>query len=89
MTGTKAALDLLCGSASECAITELDIAGAASKDYNEVIQACLDVDNCIGITEWGVGDSQSWRSSSTPTLFDTSFKPKAAYSGLVSLINSS
>ena len=51
VSGTQAALELLAGSVSEVAITELDITGAAPSDYEEVVNACLAVDKCIGITE--------------------------------------
>lgn len=84
--GTKDALALLCGAASECAITELDIAGAAPGDYEKVVQGCLGVENCVGITEWGVTDAQSWRASSDPTLFDASYSLKPAYTALLKLL---
>ncbi|KAK4923632.1 hypothetical protein LTR49_009187 [Elasticomyces elasticus] len=86
VTTTQAALELLAESVDEVAITELDIAGAAATDYEEVINACLAVDKCVGITEWGVSDSQSWRPNENPLLFDGSFEPKAAYTSLLSLL---
>lgn len=50
VSGTQDALELLASSVSEVAITELDIAGAAASDYEEVVKACLAVEKCIGIT---------------------------------------
>jgi endo-1,4-beta-xylanase len=47
----------LCAAAPECAITELDIAGAAPSDYLKAENSCLNVSNCVGITSWGVTDS--------------------------------
>lgn len=52
-SGTAAALKALAAAAPEVAITELDIAGASAADYEAVTQACLDLDNCVGITAWG------------------------------------
>lgn len=83
--GVAAALQSLCAVASECAITELDIKGAAVADYEAAVQACLDIENCVGITVWGVSDKDSWRSANTPLLFDSSFKPKEAYTALCAI----
>ncbi|KAF2846889.1 glycoside hydrolase family 10 protein [Plenodomus tracheiphilus IPT5] len=77
-----AALKSLCDVVDECAITELDIKGAAAADYKTAVGACLDVENCVGVTVWGVADPDSWRAKDTPLLFDGSYKAKEAYNGL-------
>ncbi|KAF2450598.1 glycoside hydrolase family 10 protein [Karstenula rhodostoma CBS 690.94] len=81
-----AALKSLCAVASECAITEMDIKGAAVSDYKTAATACLDLDNCVGITVWGVSDKDSWRKESNPLLFDANFQAKDAYNGICSLL---
>jgi endo-1,4-beta-xylanase len=71
-------------------ITELDIEGSGSsqaQQYQGVVQACLAVTRCAGITVWGIRDSDSWRASGTPLLFDGSGNKKAAYTSVLNALN--
>ena len=74
---------LAAANVKEVAITELDIKGAAASDYLTVMNACLQVSKCVGITVWGVSDKDSWRPGDNPLLFDNNYQPKAAYNSLV------
>jgi endo-1,4-beta-xylanase len=75
-------------------ITELDIRiptpadstelAQQASDYRKVLDACLAVAGCRGVTTWGVGDADSWIPSVFPgqgaaLLFDESYARKPAY----------
>ncbi|MFI9816382.1 endo-1,4-beta-xylanase [Saccharothrix variisporea] len=68
-------------------LTELDIAGAGSTQYSNVVQACMAVARCTGITTWGIRDSDSWRASENPLLFDRSGNKKPAYDSVLAALN--
>ena len=64
----------------------MDIAGAAPDEWVTVVKACVDIPNCVGITVWGVRDTDSWRAQNSPLLFNAAYGTKPAYSALVATI---
>ncbi|MFG2109652.1 endo-1,4-beta-xylanase [Micromonospora chersina] len=71
----------------DVALTEVDVTNASTTQYAGLTQACLNVPRCIGITVWGVRDSDSWRSSESPLLFDGGGNKKAAYNSVLNALN--
>lgn len=72
----------------DVAITELDIQGASGTTYANVTNDCLAVPRCLGITVWGVRDTDSWRAEHTPLLFNGDGSKKPAYSSVLNALNS-
>ncbi len=72
----------------DVALTEVDVTNASTSQYGGLTQACMNVSRCIGITVWGVRDSDSWRSSESPLLFDGGGNKKAAYTSVLNVLNS-
>ena len=72
----------------DVALTEVDVTNANTTQYAGLTQACVNVPRCVGITVWGVRDSDSWRSSESPLLFDGSGNKKAAYTSVLNVLNS-
>jgi len=68
-------------------ITELDIQNAPANTYRAVVEDCLAVPRCNGITVWGIRDSDSWRSEQSPLLFTSGGAKKAAYDAVLAALN--
>lgn len=86
------------------AITELDDrmpvpASAANlaqqaTDYANVVNSCLAVTGCVGVSQWGVGDPDSWipgffSGYGAATMYDDNYQPKAAYNATVTALGGS
>ncbi|MBA6436997.1 MULTISPECIES: endo-1,4-beta-xylanase [Streptomyces] len=71
----------------DVALTELDIQGAPATTYANVTNDCLAVPRCLGITVWGVRDTDSWRAEQTPLLFNGNGSKKPAYTAVLGALN--
>jgi endo-1,4-beta-xylanase len=71
----------------DVALTEVDVTNASTSQYAGLTQACVNVARCVGITVWGVRDSDSWRSSESPLLFDGNGNKKSAYNSVLNALN--
>ncbi|WP_344402635.1 non-reducing end alpha-L-arabinofuranosidase family hydrolase [Catellatospora chokoriensis] len=71
----------------DVALTEADVTNASTSQYSGLTQACMNVPRCIGITVWGVRDSDSWRSGESPLLFDGNGNKKSAYTSVLNALN--
>ncbi|MFI9586370.1 endo-1,4-beta-xylanase [Streptomyces sp. NPDC052236] len=71
----------------DVAITELDIQGASGTTFANVTNDCLAVPRCLGITVWGVRDTDSWRPEHSPLLFNGNGSKKPAYTAVLNALN--
>ncbi|ACU73788.1 glycoside hydrolase family 10 [Catenulispora acidiphila DSM 44928] len=60
-------------------------------DYANIVKDCLAVSRCVGISQWGVDDGNSWIPGTFPgygaaTMYDQNFQPKPAYNSTVSAL---
>jgi len=80
----------------EVQITEMDVNSVEGNTeesfalqaelYGEGLQACLDSEYCTAFLIWGVGDTDSWRTSGYPLIFDADYEPKPAYYALLDVL---
>lgn len=69
----------------EWQVTELDVDTSSNQAqiFEDVARVCFTVPGCTALMLWGVDDGHAWEPSSgtvtSPLLFDSSFKKKAAY----------
>jgi endo-1,4-beta-xylanase len=71
-------------------ITELDIEGSPATqaaNYERAVKACLAVTRCDGITVFGIRDTDSWRVTGAPLLFDGKGNKKPAYYAVLAALN--
>ena len=52
-------------------------------DYATVVSDCLQVSRCVGVSQWGVGDADSWIPGTfsgwgAATMYDQNYQPKPA-----------
>jgi endo-1,4-beta-xylanase len=88
----------------DVAVTELDDriqlpASSASlqqqaTDYATVVKDCLAVSRCVGVSQWGVGDADSWIPGTfsgwgAATMYDSNYQPKPAYTSALSALGGS
>ncbi|KAI0833642.1 endo-1,4-beta-xylanase C precursor [Trametes gibbosa] len=86
----------------EVAITELDIRTSTpasqsalqqqEKDYQTVVNACMNVDGCVGVTVWDFTDKYSWVPSTfsgqgAACPWDQNLVKKLAYSGITAALS--
>ncbi len=63
-------------------------------DYANVVKDCLNVSRCVGVSQWGVGDADSWIPGTfsgwgAATMYDSNYQPKPAYNAAVSALGGS
>ncbi|HEX6526170.1 MAG TPA: endo-1,4-beta-xylanase [Streptosporangiaceae bacterium] len=63
-------------------------------DYATVVKDCLQVSRCVGVSQWGVGDADSWIPGAFPgqgaaTMYDSNYQPKPAYNAALSALGGS
>ncbi|MEZ0067581.1 endo-1,4-beta-xylanase [Streptacidiphilus sp. MAP12-20] len=63
-------------------------------DFTTVVDDCLAVSGCVGVSQWGVGDADSWipgffSGYGAATMYDANYQPKPAYNAVVTALGGS
>jgi endo-1,4-beta-xylanase len=63
-------------------------------DYATVVSDCLQVSRCVGVSQWGVGDADSWIPGAfsgfgAATMYDQNYQPKPAFNAALSALGGS
>lgn len=63
-------------------------------DYAAVVNDCLQVSRCAGVSQWGVGDADSWIPGAfsgygAATMFDQNYQPKPAFTAVQNALGGS
>jgi endo-1,4-beta-xylanase len=56
-------------------------------DFSAVVKDCLNVTRCVGVTQWAIGDADSWipgffSGQGAATMFDQNYNPKPAFTAV-------
>jgi endo-1,4-beta-xylanase len=85
----------------DVAVTELDDritlpASAANltqqaTDFANVVKDCLNIARCVGVTQWAVGDPDSWvpgafSGQGAATMYDNNYQPKPAFNSVITAL---
>jgi len=88
----------------DVAVTELDdripLPASSSNlqqqatDYANITKWCLSVSRCVGVSQWGVGDADSWIPGTfsgygAATMYDNNYQPKPAYTATLNALGGS
>jgi endo-1,4-beta-xylanase len=61
-------------------------------DFGNVVKDCLNVTGCVGVTQWGIGDADSWIPGAfsgfgAATMFDNNYQPKPSFTSTLAALN--
>ncbi|AOW99869.1 hypothetical protein BJP34_10770 [Moorena producens PAL-8-15-08-1] len=71
--------------------TQEERVAAQTQVYRDILQVCLEAPNCTAFLTWEFADHHSWipdffGKPDSPLPFDESYRPKAAYHGMVEVL---